>query len=114
MKRIKIGVFGAGRGMSLAENFMLMDTEVVAICDSHKERLASALKRLDKSVAVYERFEDFIEHPMDAVIIANNFHQHTPYVIACFERNLHVFAGHRIHGVILILRVGVFLGQQIQ
>lgn len=28
---------------------------------------------------------------MDAVVIANFFHEHAPYILKCFEKNLHVF-----------------------
>lgn len=91
MEKIRVGVFGVGRGMDLAKNFMLLNAEIVAICDNHKERREAAMHRLDKSVAAYESFDDFIEHPMDAVILANNFYQHAPYAIKCFERNIHVF-----------------------
>ena len=91
MKKVRLGIFGAGRGMRLVSSFMFLDAvEIVAICDSHKERRESAVKKLDRSVAEYDNFDDFINHPMDAVIVANNFHQHTPFVIKCFERNLHV------------------------
>ena len=92
MKKIRVGVFGVGRGMDIAKCFMLADAEIVAICDNHKERREKALKSLDNSVAVYENFDEFINHPMDAVILANNFYQHAPYAIKCFERNLHVFS----------------------
>ena len=91
MNRLRVGVFGAGRGLGLAKNFMLLNADIVALCDNHKERRESALKQLDKGVAAYENFDDFIEHPMDAVILANNFYQHAPYAIKCFERNIHVF-----------------------
>lgn len=91
MERIRIGLFGAGRGMDLAKNFMLLDADIVAICDNHKDRRAAAMKQLDKTVAEYEDFDEFIKHPMDAVILANNFYQHAPYAIKCFEKNLHVF-----------------------
>ena len=91
MKNIRVGVFGVGRGMALAKNFMLLDAEIVAICDNNEERRAKAMKGLDANVAVYESFDEFIEHPMDAVIMANNFYQHAPYAIQCFERNIHVF-----------------------
>ena len=91
MEKLRVGVFGAGRGMSLAKCFMLLDCEIVAICDNHQQRREAAAKRLDKDVAVYEDFNDFIQHPMDAVILANNFYQHAPYAIRCFEKNIHVF-----------------------
>ena len=92
MKKMRVGVFGVGRGMVLAKNFMLLNAEIVAICDNHKERREAAMAKLDKSVAVYENFDEFVEHPMDAVILANNFYQHAPYAIKCFERNIHVFS----------------------
>ena len=92
MEKIRVGVFGVGRGMDLAKSFMLLGAEIVAICDNHKERRESAKKKMDESVAVYENFDDFIEHPMDAVILANNFYQHAPYAIRCFEKNIHVFS----------------------
>ena len=92
MKKMRVGVFGAGRGRNLAEAFMLLDAEIVAICDSHKERREAAMAKLDKSVVAYESFDAFIEHPMDVVILANNFYQHAPYAVECFKRNIHVFS----------------------
>ena len=91
MKKIRVGVFGAGRGLDLAKQFMLQNAEIVALCDYHKERREAGMERLDPSVKAYETFDEFIEHPMDAVILANNFYQHAPFAIKCFERNLHVF-----------------------
>lgn len=92
MKNIRIGIFGAGRGMEIATDLKLLKgCEVVALCDGHKERREAAVAKLPESVAVYERFEDFIEHDMDAVILANTFHRHAPFAIECFKRNLHVF-----------------------
>ena len=92
MKKIKIGIFGVGRGMYLAKDFMLLGADVVAICDNNKERLAEAAKKVSNDTAVYQDFDAFIEHDMDAVLLANNFHEHTPFAIKCFERGLHVFS----------------------
>ena len=39
MKKLKIGVFGAGvRGIDLAKNFMLLNCEVVAFCELRSSR----------------------------------------------------------------------------
>ena len=38
-KKIKIGVLGAGRGIDIAENFMLLDCEIVALCEINKKLL---------------------------------------------------------------------------
>ncbi len=91
MERIKIGVFGVGRGMDIAKNFMLQNCDIVAICDSHKERREEAEKLLGNTTAVYDNFDAFIEHDMDAVILANYFHEHAPFAIRCLEKGIHVF-----------------------
>jgi len=90
MKKIKIGVFGAGRGVDLAQNFMMLNCDIVALCDSLPSRLKKGASRLG-DVTLYEDFDEFIDHGLDAVIIANNFHEHAPYAIKCFERGIHVF-----------------------
>ncbi len=92
MDRLKIGVFGAGRGVDLAKDFMLLNCDIVALCDNIPERLKKGAKRLPDGVALYDSFDSFVEHDMDAVILANYFHEHAPYAIRCFERGLHVFS----------------------
>lgn len=92
MSKIKVGIFGAGRGMDIARNFLLLNADIVAICDFHEERLKKASKELGDTVSTYSDFDSFIEHDMDAVILANFFHEHTPYAIRCFEKGIHVFS----------------------
>lgn len=91
MERIKIGIFGVGRGMDIAKNFMLQNCDIVAICDSHKERREEAAAKLDDTVRVYDSFDEFINHDMDAVIVANYFNEHAPYTIRLLEKGIHVF-----------------------
>lgn len=90
MKKVRIGIFGTGRGNGMLGNFLKQDYDVVAICDNRPERRTEIEKTLGKGVAVYEDFDKFIEHGLDAVYIANFFHEHAPYIIKCFERNIHV------------------------
>ena len=95
MKKIKIGIFGAGgRGRSLVEPFMLLNCDIVALCDvpSREEEILKTAAVCKKDVAIYYDFEEFINHDMDAVILTNYFHEHTPYAIRCFEKGLHVFS----------------------
>ena len=92
MKKIKIGIFGAGRGIDIANNLMLLDCEIVALCDFNEERLNEGLKKLPESVIAFSDFDSFIEQEMDAVVLANYFHEHTPYAIKCFEKGIHVFS----------------------
>ena len=91
MKKIKVGIFGVGRGMDLAKGFMLLGADIAAICDFNKERLEEATRKVGKDTAVYSDFDSFIEHDLDAVVLANYFHEHAPFAIKCFEKGIHVF-----------------------
>ena len=92
MKTGKIGIFGAGRGADIAANFQLLGCEITAICDFHPQRLENAVKRLGEGITAYDNFDSFIEHDMDAVVLANYFHEHAPYAIRCMEKGIHVFS----------------------
>ena len=91
MTKLKIGVLGAWRGVFIAKNFMMTGCEIVALCDFNEKRLRDGAAELGGDVVLYDSFDKFIEHDMDAVIVANYFNEHTPFVIECFKRNLHVF-----------------------
>ena len=92
MKTFKIGVFGSKRGRDIAKNFIKQNCEIVALCDSDIEMRDAAIRDLGDKVTVYDDFDKFIEHGMDAVIIANYFHEHAPYAIKCLEKGIHVFS----------------------
>ena len=92
MKKIRIGIFGAGRGADIAENLLNMDCEVVALCDFNEKRRNEALENLGADIRPFDNFDDFIECGLDAVVIANYFHEHAPYAIKCFEKGIHVFS----------------------
>lgn len=93
MKQIKVGIFGAGpRGLDLAGNFLRLDCKIVAICESREERRDAIIELLGNDVAIYNDFDEFLNHDMDAVILANFFHEHAPYAIKCFEKGVHVFS----------------------
>lgn len=92
MNKIKIGIMGAGRGIDIAKNLMLLDCRIVALCEFGKERAEEGVEKLGVDVPVFKEFDDFIEQEMDAVVLANYFHEHTPYAIRCFEKGIHVFS----------------------
>lgn len=92
MANLKIGLFGVGRGMDIARNFMMLNCDIVAICDFDEKRMEKPAKELGGSAAVYSDFDAFIEHDMDAVVLANRFDEHARYAIKCFEKGLHVFS----------------------
>ena len=92
MKRIKIGIVGAGRGMDIASNFMMLNCDIVALCEVNPSRLEYVKDKLNPSITVYSDFDEFLNHGMDAVVLANYFHEHAPLAIKCFERGIHVFS----------------------
>ncbi|MBO5285482.1 MAG: Gfo/Idh/MocA family oxidoreductase [Clostridia bacterium] len=94
MAKIKIGVFGGGRGSSMIKFCKLyQDAELVAICDKYQEVLDKQ-KEQDgvENVTFYTNFEDFIKHDMDAVVLANYATEHAPYAIRCLNAGKHVFS----------------------
>ena len=94
MKKVRIGVLGAYRGTSMINYCKRADhAEVVAICDKSPEALDA--QRADAEgldIAFYEKFDDFIEHDMDAVVLANYANEHAPFAIRCLKKGLHVFS----------------------
>lgn len=97
-EKVRIGVFGGGRGISMIEFCTFYDeAELVAICDMNEKVLEDCrkfLKKYDKenSVKLYKTFDEFIEHDMDAVVLANFATEHAPYAIRCLDKGLHVLS----------------------
>jgi predicted dehydrogenase len=93
MKKFKIGVFGTGhRGQSLAETFMKLNGEIVALCEQREEKLLEASEKFGKEVPTFTDFDEFLKTDMDALILANYFHEHAPYAIKCLEKGIGVFS----------------------
>lgn len=93
-KKIKIGVFGAYRGMTMI-NVMARhpDAELVAICDKFKPVLSKCEKVAEETnskIAYYTDFEDFFNHDMDAVVLANYANEHAPFAIRLLLSGRHV------------------------
>ncbi|MBR4748800.1 MAG: Gfo/Idh/MocA family oxidoreductase [Abditibacteriota bacterium] len=93
-KKVKIGVFGAGRGSTMVGVMSQHpDAELVAICDKFKPALESCRQLAEKhgeKVTLYEDFDKFLEHDMDAVVLANYATEHAPYAVRCLRSGRHV------------------------
>lgn len=90
--KFKIGIYGVGRGLDIADDILLNGCEIVAFCDFNKERLANVLERFGDTVKVFDDFDDFINMDMDAVVLANFFTEHAPYAVKCFKKGLSVYS----------------------
>ncbi|MBP5274994.1 MAG: Gfo/Idh/MocA family oxidoreductase [Abditibacteriota bacterium] len=93
-KKIRIGVFGAGRGSTMVGVMSQHpDAELVAICDKYRPALENCRNLAEKygeKVTLYEDFDKFLEHDMDAVVLANYATEHAPYAVRCLDSGRHV------------------------
>ena len=88
---IRVGIVGVGRGRRFAEGAgPQLGMELVALCDTWEERLRALGKTFD--VATYTDYDTFLEHDMDAVILANYFHEHAPFAVKALDAGMHVMS----------------------
>ena len=92
----RIGVFGAHRGMSMIRMLLAYpEAELVAVCDKYVpslEQVKQEAEAAGMNPALYESFEDFIRHDMDAVVLANYATEHATFAVRCLDRGLHVLS----------------------
>lgn len=97
MKTIKIGVLGGFRGKSMI-SWCLHNgdgAEIVAVCDRSETVRAEVLQTLKETsctAKLYDNFDEFLSHDMDAVVLANYANEHAPFAIRCLKKGLHVFS----------------------
>ncbi|MCL2361068.1 MAG: Gfo/Idh/MocA family oxidoreductase [Defluviitaleaceae bacterium] len=90
IKEIKVGIIGLFRGMSFVGNAKHTGMKLVALCDSWEERLHT--DEISSDVARYSDYGEFLNHDMDAVILANYFHEHAPFAIKALKKGKHVMS----------------------
>ena len=94
--KLKIGVFGAYRGMTMIKVLAKHpQATLVAVCDKHQpalDRVNTLAKENNLTVALYPDFEDFFQHDMDAVILANYANEHAPFAIRLLKSGRHVMS----------------------
>lgn len=93
-KIIKIGVLGAGRGRSMIQYASKAENaKLVAICDYSEFQIERVKKQLeDDTITYYTSFDEFLNHDMDAVVLANYATEHAPFAIKCLEKGLNVIS----------------------
>ena len=95
-KKIRVGVVGVGRGYGYAHAADdLVGMELVALCDVNAKGLAEAKKRFaaaGRRISTYTDFDRFLAHDMDAVVLANYFHQHAPFAVRALDAGKHVMS----------------------
>lgn len=96
MKKVKVGIFGTRRGISMAKVYLQHpDIELVAVCDKYAPAMHNVVKlaqEVGKTVTCYEDFEAFFNHDFDAVVLANYATEHVPYAIRFLKSGRHVLS----------------------
>ncbi len=97
MKKIRIGVLGATRGLEIIErSFQFFDEfEVVAICDFYQPVLEYARKKClsyGKNVRCVNDFEELLIDEIDGIILANYATEHAPYAIRALNAGKNVMS----------------------
>lgn len=94
MKKVKVGVFGVGRGASLSEFFTVSENaEIVAVCDKWEDGLRRFEKQMNNpNITCFTSFDAFIEYDMDAVVLANYANEHARFAMTCLKKGKHVFS----------------------
>ena len=87
-------MFGARRGGCMV-SVMLQHPEatLAAICDYSKPALkkcADITKASNAKVAFYTDFDRFLDHDLDAVVLANYANEHAPYAVRALNSGRHV------------------------
>lgn len=93
MKKIKVGIIGAGRiGMLHANNILKSEQlELKAISDIHTNHL-SKTKYEEIVPLITNRPDEVLEHPeIDAVFICSLTDTHAPYIQKAAEQGKHIF-----------------------
>jgi predicted dehydrogenase len=91
-KKIRVGVIGLGRGQTYARGAgEVCGMELVALCDHWADKLKKN-KAAYPGVTFYTDYAKFLEHDMDAVVLANYFHEHAPFAVKALEAGLHVMS----------------------
>ena len=94
MKKVRIGVVGIGRGTSMMNYCREFgNAELVAVCDNWEKGLLKKKEELDDNrITYYTDYSEFLNHPMDAVVLANYATEHAPFAIQAMNCGKHVIS----------------------
>ncbi len=92
-RKVRVGIFGLQRGISFVKHCKrIKGVEIVAVCERNDETIEKAKEFLPETTTVFHDFDSFIECGMDAVFLANNFHEHAKFAMIALEKKIHVLS----------------------
>lgn len=91
-RRLRIGIVGLHRGVSLLRVFARHPAaEVVAVCDRQIPRVESVAAEFSVP-GVYTRYDDLLHHGLDVVVVASPLPDHAAHSIAALNAGVHVLS----------------------
>jgi len=91
-RNLRVGVLGMKRGASFARIFdHNSNTKLVAVCDFDRDSIRKFLGDR-KDITVYSDYDKFLEHDMDAVMIAGYCTEHAPQAVKALKKGKHVLS----------------------
>lgn len=90
-KRIRLGIWGLGRGMSFFNTCNLLNIDVVAGCDFNAHMRDNFLTACPGAF-VTDSEEEFLKQDFDAVLLATFCPAHGPHTIKCLQAGKHVLS----------------------
>ena len=93
VKKFKIGVMGVRRGGAFMRMFHnnIPEAEISAVCEVDSE-IIEKFKTEYPGIPVYTDFDEFIDSGLDAVALANFFHEHAKYAIKAMDKGIAVLS----------------------
>lgn len=90
-KKIRLGVWGLGRGSSLIRTADKLNIEIVAGCDVNPY-MQNKFRNMCPDAFITDNEDEFLNYPMDAVLIATFFQDHAKHAIRALNAGLHVMS----------------------
>ena len=99
MEKLRVGVLGAGRGLTHLRNFLAVENaQVVGVADRLPGRRGRAEERISQASAagestqLVEEFDDLLDLKPDAVVVASNGRLQVQHAIQAMEAGCHVLS----------------------
>lgn len=90
-RRIRLGIWGLGRGMTFFKTCQVLNIEVVAGCDFN-EHMRDGFSELNPGAFVTDDAETFLQQDFDAVLLATYCPAHADDAIRCLRAGKHVLS----------------------
>jgi predicted dehydrogenase len=90
-KRIRLGIWGLGRGLNFFDTCKFLNIDVVAGCDFNAHMRQNFLQH-NPGAFVTDNEDEFLKQDFDAVLLATFCPAHGPHAIKCLQAGKHVLS----------------------